>query len=470
MGFFITAFEAKKDYICVQKFYYSSTKNMATFKAEVYAHQKRADGTYNIKIRVIHNKRKKYIPTTYYVTKDDLTRTTFKLKNQRYIDATDDMIKKYRSICDRVGERLKAMTVEQVAELVTSDKEENFDLDIVAYARQYIKLLIDTGHKGNAQAYKIAINSLVRFVGRECISIKEITVKFLSDWIKWIGEQPVRPKRGNGERAKSLYISQLRAIHNRAKKEFNDEDAGIIRIPYSPFKKVEIPKVPFTRKRAISKDLLRKLSELPYSLIMQPGVNRYNLAKDVFLLSFYLIGMNAVDLYNCKSDCYKNGRITYQRTKTKNRRSDKAEISVKVEPEVLPLIEKYKDPTGERVFKFYKLYSSVDSFSAAINKGLKKIGEDIGVDDLEFYAARHTWATIASNEAGVDKYTVHTALNHVDESMRVTDIYIKKSWDNIDEANRKVLDLVKLSVGDVTELHYVSKKKRNLLKQNSASD
>lgn len=79
---------------------------MATFKAEVYAHQKRADGTYNIKIRVIHQKRKKYIPTTYYVTKDDLTRTTFKLKNQKYIDATDDMIKKYRSICDRMGNGL----------------------------------------------------------------------------------------------------------------------------------------------------------------------------------------------------------------------------------------------------------------------------------------------------------------------------------------------------------------------------
>ena len=43
--------------------YYSSPKIMATFKAEVYAHQKRADGTYNIKIRVIHQKRKKYIPT-----------------------------------------------------------------------------------------------------------------------------------------------------------------------------------------------------------------------------------------------------------------------------------------------------------------------------------------------------------------------------------------------------------------------
>jgi hypothetical protein len=31
---------------------------MTTFKAEIYAHQKRADGTYNIKIRVTHNRKK----------------------------------------------------------------------------------------------------------------------------------------------------------------------------------------------------------------------------------------------------------------------------------------------------------------------------------------------------------------------------------------------------------------------------
>ena len=76
-----------------------------------------------------------------------------------------------------------------------------------------------------------------------------------------------------------------------------------------------------------------------------------NLARDVFALSFYLIGMNTVDLFNC--DCIADGRITYQRTKTKNRRDDKAEISVKIEPEAMPLIEKYMDKTRRRVFKFY---------------------------------------------------------------------------------------------------------------------
>jgi integrase len=112
----------------------------------------------------------------------------------------------------------------------------------------------------------------------------------------------------------------------------------------------------------------------------------------------------------------------------------------------MKLVDKYRDPSGERVFKFYKMYSTMDTFCAAINKALKRIGNEIGVDDLEFYAARHTWATIASNEAGVDKYTVHTALNHVDENMRVTDIYIRRSYDPIDRANRKVLDLVDLKL------------------------
>lgn len=36
---------------------------MATFKAEVYAHQKKKDGTYNIKIRVTHNGEKRYLAT-----------------------------------------------------------------------------------------------------------------------------------------------------------------------------------------------------------------------------------------------------------------------------------------------------------------------------------------------------------------------------------------------------------------------
>ena len=115
------------------------------------------------------------------------------------------------------------------------------------------------------------------------------------------------------------------------------------------------------------------------------------------------------------------------------------------------LFDKYRDTTGKRVFKFYQMYTTVGTMSAAINIALKKIGKIIGVEDLEFYSARHSWATIAVNDAQVDKFTVHTALNHVDDAMKVTDIYIRKSWDTIDNANRKVLDLLKLNLEDVEE-------------------
>lgn len=422
---------------------------MATFKAEIYAHQKRADGTYNIKIRVTHKQRKKYLATPWYVGKEDMTRA-LKLKNQRYIDMVEDLLRKYRSICNSVGEGLDDMSVEQVVELITrKETDKPFDLDIVDYTRKFVTKLDKAGRGGTARAYEVAINSLCRFVGRESVSIKEITVQFLTDWIAWIAAQPPRKNCKKGDRAQSLYLAQLRAMYNRAKKEFNDEEAGIIRIPFSPFNKVEIPKPSLSRKRALTVEQLHKFSEIPYTTILQPGVNRFNFAKDVFLLSFMLVGMNAVDLYTA-TDC-KGGRITYQRTKTRNRRADNAEISIKLEPEVMALFEKYRDPSGQRVFKFYKLYSSMDTFCAALNKGLKKLGDIIGVDDLEFYAARHSWATIANNDAGVDKYTVHEALNHVDETMRVTDIYIRKNWERIDKANRAVLDLLQLNLPSVDE-------------------
>ncbi len=422
---------------------------MATFKAEVYAHQKRADGTYNIKIRVTHKQRKKYLATPWYVGKEDMTRA-LKLKNQKYIDMVEDLLRRYRSICNSVGEGLNDMDVEQVVELVTRpDVAKPFDLDMVAYTRSFIDKLNKQGRCGTAKSYEVALNSLIRFAGRDEVSIKEITVKFLSDWIAWIAAQPPRRNCKKGDRAQSLYLAQLRAMYNRAKKEFNDEEAGIIRIPFSPFNKVDIPKPSLSRKRALTVEQMRKLSEIPYTTILQPGVNRFNFAKDVFLLSFMLVGMNAVDLYTATD--YKDGRITYQRTKTRNRRADHAEISIRVEPEAEALVKKYRDPTGQRVFSFYKLYSSMDTFSAALNKGLKRIGEIIGVDDLEFYAARHSWATIANNDVGIDKYTVHSALNHVDESMRVTDIYIRRSWDNIDKANRAVLDLLQLKLPSVDE-------------------
>ena len=167
---------------------------------------------------------------------------------------------------------------------------------------------------------------------------------------------------------------------------------------------------------------------------------RYNLAKDCFILSFCLMGINSADLYNAtKMD---SNTITYYRTKTKDRRLDNAKMMVDIPSIVLPLIEKYKDKTGKRLFNFYQYYADEKGFNKAINYGLKEIGALLNVEDLEYYAARHSWATIALNKVGIDKYIVHAALNHIDDSMKVTDIYIERDFVNENKANARVVKYV----------------------------
>jgi len=431
--------------------FFKSGSGMATFKAVVYKHHKKEDGTFNVKIRITHNRLKRHIATSRFVTKDDLTKG-YKIKNQSLIDDLDIIIKNYRKACDELGEQIRDLSADKLLNYLENYKVKGdvFRLDFLKYGEDKVKELQAKGNTGNAKTYDVMLRVLAKF----CLSgldVSEISGRFVKSFAEYIEGRPEKPNRKKGERAVSLYLSNLRALHNMAKDEFNDEDNGIINIPLSPFAKFKVPKPPAVRKRAESVEHIRAIAALPYTLVPQDGLNRFNLAKDLFILSFGLIGMNTVDLFNC--DCLNAGRITYNRTKTKNRREDQAEISIRIEPEIKPLVEKYRDKTGKRVFNFYQHYANADTFNTAINKGLKKIGklDSIKIEDLEFYAARHSWATIATNQAKVNKYTVHTALNHVDEDMKVTDRYIDKSYSLIDAANRKVLNLVKLRIESVTE-------------------
>lgn len=428
---------------------------MATFKAIVSSYLK-DDNTRNVLIYVYHKGKKRYPATNYFLSKDDLTKS-MRIKNQMYIDALDEILKKCRTRCNDNASRIGDLDVDQVVELVIDiiegreETNKTFRLNFIEYGKKYIESLEEQNISGNSKVYKVALNNLEKFVGRDSLDINEITTQFVNDWIKWIRERP--SNRVKGGRAESLYPETIRSLHNLAKDEYNNEDIGDIKIPLSPFKKARIPELPGKIDIDLSVEDLRAIHNLPYTESVYPGNNKFNLAKDVFMLSFMLIGMNISDLYNCTN--YSKGRITYYRTKVKNRREDMGLFSVKVEPEVLPLVNKYRDPSKQRVFNFYRMYSSVDTFTAAVNglsrknkkgkvfyTGLKKVGEMIGVKGLKFYSARHTWATLTRNDVGVDKYTVHEALNHVDDDMKATDIYLKRDWSQIDKANRATLDYV----------------------------
>lgn len=402
--------------------------------------KQKKDGTTPLRIRMNHQYGSAEFHTMWAITDKDLNRKG-EIKNKEILDAFALQVAKWRKKLEALGDGTKYMTAVQVKNFLTTEKKEKekWSLDIIKYAREQGQKLIDSGHEGTGKLRVSAVNSLVKFLGKESLEVNELTGNMLNQWVEWINKQPAIGTRKKGGRAAALYIAQLKAVYNQAKMEFNDEDMGVVRMPFNPFAKVKVSEsVP--EKRSLTIEQLRALMAIPAQEKTVNGkASCLNLAKDVFMLSFYLMGMNAADLYNCPQQ--EGDRITYQRTKTRTRRKDHAEISIIIPKEAKALVAKYR---GSRsvYFDFSSRYSTVGTFSAALNKGLKEIGKLIKVPDLQFYAARHTWATIAYNDAKIDKGVVSDALNHVDTKASVTDRYIRKDWSRIDEANRKVIDLV----------------------------
>jgi len=146
--------------------------------------------------------------------------------------------------------------------------------------------------------------------------------------------------------------------------------------------------------------------------------------------------MNAVDLYQLSLLDIRNGRVDYNRSKTKGKRQDRAFISIKIGEEAKPLLEKY-------IGELQKRYSNLNCFNKALSRGMEQICRKTGLSGVTFYWARHTFATVARNDCRVSKDDVALALNHVDEGNRVTDIYIAKDWRIVDEVQDKVLEKLK---------------------------
>ena len=396
---------------------------MATFKALIKRGNKRADGTWNVVIRFTHNSKVRFIPTTMYINKKDIT-ASFKIKNANILDRCNDIIKEYRSRLSELSLEFNDIDIDTIVSYIRQ-KKENKGVSFTDFAAKWIKESTIKGIKN----YKTAINALCSFVGRDNILCEEINVKTMKAFENALKDRP---------RAQSLYPNCIKTIFNAAREYYNDEDNDIIHIKHSldRYKPVEQN---IAEKRALDVETIRRIFALPYDNIRVKGKSsRHDLALDCFRLSFCLMGMNSADLYS--ADRLEDNTIIYDRMKTKDRRRDKAEIHVKITDYIKPLVEKYKGK--ERVFNFSERFSTMENFNQAINIGLKEIGKEIGIDKLQFYAARHSMATIAANDLKISKYIVNDMLNHTDQSLKITELYIKKDFSHINEANVKLLDYV----------------------------
>ena len=419
---------------------------MLTINPEIVKIQRQSNECFTVRLRFTLNRKMKRISTSLFATSKDLTKD-FKIKPSSPLKReVNNLIRSYQSKCAKLQIELNRYTIDEIMDYLNDEQQKRQTIDFIKFSREWIAT---TTIKG-ALNYTTAINALVRFVGEESLNINLITLDFLEQFKAFlIKEREERTKkliqqgkRVPSNRSLSLYLISIKKLFNEAKKRYNKKEKNLILIPNSPFVDFEIPKQEATRKRAIPADIIKKVWELPYRDMKRgyKSTNRFNLAKDCFILSFCLMGINSADLYNATE--MKGNTIIYYRTKTKARRLDNAKMMVDIPKIIHPIIDKYRDKTGRRLFNFYQYYCDEKGFNKAINYGLKEIGSILGVDDLEYYAARHSWATIALNKVGIDKYIVHAALNHIDDSMKVTDIYIERDFVNENKANAKVVKYV----------------------------
>lgn len=353
-----------------------------------------------------HQNSRKVVPMEIKLYPDEVSKTG-NIKNYEKIHLINEMVREYENRMYSLGVILfqNKMTASDLWEIINKTN----DVDFFTFAEKWIEKATIKGVKN----YKSFLNSLETFVGMRKLPVSNITVSFLQNYSESLREKP---------RAQSLYMGEFRHLYRELRLHYEVEN--------NPFEKFKIPKQILKGKRALDISIIRKV------FAYDGTYKRAVIARDCCILSFFLMGMNSVDLYSAKT--IKNGRICYERTKTKNRRSDLAYTEIDILPEIKTLLEKYKGKN--HIFDFCEKYTTYQDFNRAINIGLKKIGEEIGIDGLQFYAFRHSWATIAYNEVGIDKYVIHEALIHISRDTAIDDVYIKKDYARINEANRKVIN------------------------------
>lgn len=400
---------------------------MASFKAVV--RKQRADGLYTVYIRVVHKSDPGYIKTNKVVSDKFLTAKK---------EIKDPVVNEYcsRVILEYVNklnlQDISQMSVSEVIEYLTIDKGET---SFSEYAKKHIMKMKLNGQARTAKNYEAAVKHLEGFIGHNNLMFGQLSSTVLTKWIERLSQT---------NRAKEMYPVCVRQIFKAAINELNDEERGICRIPFNPWLKVKIPKADKGAHKAISAEACREFFNRPLPKTKMIS-SLPELGRDVAMLSLCLGGMNTADLYLLKKTDYYNGVIHYKRAKIRTNRNDEGYFEIRVEPFILPLVEKYMTPEDDEfLFSFHNRYCDFDSFNANVNNGIRKICDDMKLPPEQRYCVytfRHTWGTIAQNDCGANLFEVAFGMNH-SHGLKVTRGYVRLDFTPAWELNAKVIDFI----------------------------
>ena len=295
------------------------------------------------------------------------------------------------------------------------------------FFKKQVEWMTEIGKIGTAGKYRYCL-SLLRNSNPVNIRFDEIDLSYLRTFETYL------IKKGNKGNSIATKFSVFRAVYNKAANE------GVFQIEDDPFKKFKLGRYwEETRKRAITKEDVEKIRNL--DIPVNKSTTSLFFARDIFLFSYYVAGINFKDIAHLSSKNIIDGRIYYRRHKTGK------ELNCLIRPEIQEIIDRYSSNEKEGyifpILNASKHKSKQQMFNREhkvlrqVNDNLKALANQAGLEcDFTTYVARHTFATVLK-KSGVGVELISESLGHSDIS--TTQIYLD-SFENkqIDEAMKNL--------------------------------
>ena len=376
------------------------------------------DGLYPIKLRIGHNRSAAMVATGCYTSENAflgsieqvVTRTfpqsaaiSRKIK-QLYLEYSDMIYE-----IERDGKLRNANAThikEQIEALLNADAYAE-----TTFTEEMEKYIGNCRAAKTADGYRYANTLIHEFMRKKKIYFEDITFSMLTSFDRWM------ENRGMALNSRGIIFRYVRAVFNHAIK------SDIVQPNIYPFNKFSI------KKAKVDKDYLttKEFQEL-LALDLQ---GQELLARDFFLLSFYLCGINPTDLYNILP-ADKNGKLSFIRQKIAPKAPPTTYLFVHARAQ--EIINKYH---GEQHLLNFVEKHEYETFLRRVDRNLKAIGEKLG-RHLYMYLARDTWATHA-DMIGIPHEVISKALGHTDGSTAER-YYISFDWSRVKQANEQVIE------------------------------
>jgi integrase len=379
------------------------------------------DGSHPIMFRLSKDRKSKYISTGYSASPEQWD-CQEKMPNRKFANSVRMkhlLLKRELAIQEVVMEfdaKGEAYSLDDVlAKLNGSGKK----LSIQEYVMELIERMDRTGKTGNARIYDDCLKSFDKYCEGRALQFEHLSYRKLKDY-----EEHMMAK-GLKINTIAIRLRSLRAIINSAIKE------GRVQERFYPFKNFKI-KQESTRKRALSFEEIVKIEDYT------PENEQLDWAKDLFLFSYYCMGMSFVDMAYLTKDDIIGNRLQYQRSKTGIR------YNIGIHAKLKCILDKYNSMYPESNFLLpivkdaNRVYEEYRNDLRWLNRLLNRLGTKLNLSiPLTSYVSRHSWATIARRK-GVPTGIISQGLGHTTE--RTTQIYLDSFESEVmDEMNLMIV-------------------------------